>query len=397
MEEIRVLLPDEQEESLQLSQFAFQFRLNDAEARERLEKAKQDETWGLFGSEGLEAKLTLLPLETFIGGSRISMGGIAGVATWPEKRRGGKVAKLLTHTLGVMRDRGQIISFLHPFQFEFYRKFGWETYIEYKNYELAPALIPRFPHEEGSRIVRTKDVGLLNAIYEKYASRFNGSLVRTVEWWEERILKRKNDGGISAVYYGADGTPKGYVLYKVTEQNLTVHEFVALDAEAYKGLWTFIANHDSMLGAQGYVKLRTERKDRLTTLLKNPRIKQEIVPYFMARLVDAAVFLEQYRFKPGVPGELRLYIRDEYAPWNEGLYVLQIGEDGTAKVTRSGEGAGTEEDGVVCGIGILTSMLLGYERPAFWLEHGMLGGSRAAALRLEEVMPERDTFLLDFF
>ena len=61
------------------------------------------------------------------------MGGIAGVATWPENRRQGHVSTLLKHALQEMKSKGQTLSFLHPFSIPFYRKFGWELYAEYKN------------------------------------------------------------------------------------------------------------------------------------------------------------------------------------------------------------------------------------------------------------------------
>ncbi|TKH33755.1 GNAT family N-acetyltransferase, partial [Paenibacillus polymyxa] len=41
---------------------------------------------------------------------------------------GGMVSRLLTHALEEMKTAGQSLSFLHPFSFAFYRKFGWETY-----------------------------------------------------------------------------------------------------------------------------------------------------------------------------------------------------------------------------------------------------------------------------
>lgn len=68
------------------------------------------------------------------------MGGIAGVATWPENRRGGLVSKLLSKALARMNEEGQVLSCLHPFSVPFYRKFGWELYTDYKNIRSAQAI-----------------------------------------------------------------------------------------------------------------------------------------------------------------------------------------------------------------------------------------------------------------
>ncbi|MNC46735.1 hypothetical protein D3C75_957640 [compost metagenome] len=139
--------------------------------------------------------------------------------------------------------------------------------------------------------------------------------------------------------------------------------------------------------------------DRLTSLLKDPRIRVETVPYFMARLVDAEAFLNGYSFREGVKGGLRLCIRDEHADWNEGYYDISLGEEGAVpKVRRSADGNGeAPSEALSCGIGILTSMLLGYERPAFWHEHGLLTGSARQLELLEAALPEGRPFLLDFF
>ena len=54
------------------------------------------------------------------------MGGVAGVATYPEYRRSGYVKELLQHSLQTMKKDGYSVSMLHPFAVSFYRKYGWE-------------------------------------------------------------------------------------------------------------------------------------------------------------------------------------------------------------------------------------------------------------------------------
>lgn len=392
---IRNLRPEDMEESMKLSQFAFQYQLGPEELQERIARSDPGNTWGAFLEDGaLAAKLTVLPLGTYIGGRAVPMGGIAGVATWPEHRREGLVKKLLQQALMLMREKGQWISLLHPFQFEFYRRFGWETYTEYKKYELETAQLPRFA-DTGGWVQRLPEVRVLQALYTEYARRFNGMLERTPAWWEWNIMKLKNGGGHSAVYYAADGTPKGYLLYKVKDQILTVNEWVSLDSDARRGLWNYISNHDSMIKK---AVLQAEPGDRLTSLLKDPRIKQETVPYFMARLVDAKSFLEGYRFKEGRGGVLNLAVQDPHAPWNEGTYTLRLQNDGTATVKfASGMNPPRPDGGLSCGIGVLTAILLGYETPMFWYEAGRLEGTPEAVERLEAALPERKTYLLDFF
>lgn len=392
MGEIRTLREDEMEESLRLSEFAFQIELTPEARTERLAVLNPEETLGYFDGGKLAAKLNLLPLEVWVNGKAFAMGGIAGVATWPEYRRGGLVAKLLGEALKTMREQGRTLSFLHPFNFGFYRKYGWEAYVEYKKYELEPAQL-RSLRDPGGRVVRTEDAALLNSIYEQFAVRFNGTLLRSGKWWDWNIFRLKKVSGTAAVYYDPAGDPKGYVIYKVKERRMTVGEFVYLDEEARLGLLAFIRNHDSMADK---AELQAPASDCLSFLLENPRIKQEIVPYFMARIVDAAGFLKRSPFAP-MEGSFRLQVKDGFAPWNEGVYTVRVkGGQADVRLERNGQ-EGTKDDLLSCDIGTLTALMLGYQRPAYLKAAGYLAGSQEAVDRLEALIPRRETYLLDFF
>lgn len=393
MEEIRTLRQEEMEESLRLSEFAFQTELTPDKRQELLAILNPEDIWGYFADGRLAAKLTLLPLEVWVNGEVFSMGGIAGVATWPEYRRGGFVAKLLGTALQAMREKGQSLSLLHPFSFPFYRKYGWEAYVEYKKYELEPSRLHSI-RDPGGRVERTEDAGLMNSIYEQYAVRFNGTLRRSAKWWAWNILKLKKGSGTAAVYYNPSGNPAGYVIYKVQDRRMTVGEFVFLDEESKRGLLVFIRNHDSMADT---VEMRAPVSDRLSFLLDNSRIKQETVVYFMARIVDAERFLRKVPFARR-EGSFRLRLKDDYAVWNEGVYTVHVNGSGQADVVldRKGKGHGQEEM-LSCGIQTLSALLLGYQRPSFLNETGRLNGNPEAVKELEALIPRRETYLLDFF
>lgn len=114
--EIRQLHPEEFDDSMNLSEYAFQYKLPSGKRAEAKERFKPERVWGAFEEGNLEAKLTLLPLQVYIQGRVVPMGGIAGVATWPENRRQGHVAKLLTHTLETMNKAGQTITYIISLQ-----------------------------------------------------------------------------------------------------------------------------------------------------------------------------------------------------------------------------------------------------------------------------------------
>jgi predicted acetyltransferase len=77
------------------------------------------------------------------------MGGIAGVATWPEYRRNGNVADLVKHALQQMKEDGCAISYLHPFKVSFYHKYGWELIANKNTYEWSKDYLAAFPSISG--------------------------------------------------------------------------------------------------------------------------------------------------------------------------------------------------------------------------------------------------------
>ncbi|MCL6605862.1 MAG: GNAT family N-acetyltransferase [Paenibacillus sp.] len=388
--EIRQLLHNEFEASINLSEYAFQYTLSD-KARERAQKRfKPERVWGIFDEGVLGAKLTLLPLEVYIQGKTVPMGGIAGVATWPENRRQGLVAKLLTHALERMNELGQLLSFLHPFNIPFYRKFGWEIYCEYKKYTIPVANLPVKTVIEGKVKRDANDIGLMSLLYTEFASKYNGVLNRSQEWWEQSVV---DEDGHDVVFYSALGKPEGYVLYKIEKKELIIDEFVYLNEQARRGLWTFISNHDSMVNQVSLKMVPAD--DILPFLLPDPRIPQENFPYFMGRIVNAKAFIEGFSFAAGAQGKVTLHIKDDYAPWNAGLWEWSLSEEGQSSLIKV-EGDSKDAD-LSCDIGALTVLLLGYKRPEEMYRYGGLSGNPAAVSWLEKAVPCSPTALFDFF
>lgn len=391
---IRRLSGEEFDQRMALSQFAFQFRLSEADLEARRRKWRPEHDWGYFDESGrLLSAAIVIPFETWIHGRKLAMGGVAGVATWPDARRQGCVKKLLAHALEAMRKDGQTVSMLHPFAFAFYRKYGWEMTIERKKYTMWTGQLPKRADVPGqvTRLAKP-DVAALNGIYEAYASRYNGTLVRSDEWWSDKLFSK---AGTWAVYENESGVPEGYIFYDVMDRKLTVHDWSSVTETARVALWSYVGNHDSMIDE---ATLIVPVDDPLTFLLADPRIKQEIVPYFMTRIVDAEAFVPLCAWGPGTEGEsVTLRLTDEYAAWNDGTFKLTWDANGQGELVRVASERPEEGPEVACDIQGLTAMLLGNRRPAFLREVGRIRGDDRAIALLEQRIPARTTHLMDFF
>lgn len=391
--EIRTLNADEFEQSIKLSEYAFQYTMTPEAKQKAKERFKPERVWGAFDDEGhLNAKLVLIPLAVYIQGKSFLMGGIGGVSTWPEKRRQGSVTRLLTHTLEKMNEAGHVLSVLHPFSYSFYRKYGWEMFSDYKKYVIPTEKLPKKQDTEGSVRRDVTDIATLNDIYNCFARDYNGLLVREESWWRNSVL---DEHGHTAVYYSASGDAEGYVIYKIENNEFLIDEFICLTETAKLALWTYISNHDSMV--KQVVLSFIPPDDMLPYRLADPRINQEIIPYGMARIVNVKSLVEEYPFQgTGSEEQLTIQVTDPYAPWNEGGWTWTFSKEGKAAVLRA-DFSEASESVLICDIQSLTAMLTGYMRPSELLNMGRITGNPHTVSKLEVLIPNQRTLFLDFF
>ena len=98
------LKEDKFREAIRLSEYAFQYKVEEERMQQQLTKMKEShEVYGIMEGEDLAAKLHLIPFHIYIGEEKFKMGGVAGVATYPEYRRSGYVKELLQHSLQTMK------------------------------------------------------------------------------------------------------------------------------------------------------------------------------------------------------------------------------------------------------------------------------------------------------
>lgn len=385
----RLSLASEADNIFALSQFAFQYNLTEGELNQKIEEAKRHIIWGWKNDDQLAAKLHLIPLSCYVNGKVFDMGGISSVATWPEYRRQGAVTQLLHHALHHMRQHGQTLSFLHPFSFAFYRKYGWEHVFSHKEYSIPMNQLKQSWAIDGYVRRIENDIAILHAVYTEHAKHFNGMLVRDEKWWKQRVLKRNWH---QAVAYREDGKAEGYILYHVKEGKLTIHELVYNSLNAHKLLLKFIANHDSMAET---VEMIVPENDNLPLLVDEPRFAQTIKPHFMARIVDVPAFLKQYPFDGGKSESITLHINDDSLPENSGVY--QLSQVGTQTNVSHIQTNNELRNGIYCGVQQLTMMLLGYKRPLELYHAGIIRGKQESIERLESVIPRRQTYFPDFY
>ncbi|MGN5651853.1 GNAT family N-acetyltransferase [Bacillus sp. Brlt_9] len=380
------LKEDKFREALRLSEYAFQYKVDEERLQQQLTKMKEShEIYGIMEGKDLAAKLHLIPFHIYIGKKRFKMGGVAGVATYPEYRRSGYVKELLQHSLQTMKNDGYTVSMLHPFAVSFYRKYGWELCANRLVCHMTKSDLIMKKQVNGTvkRFNKENHPEEVEKIYEIFAERFSGMLVRDEKWWLQAVY----DDLTSAIYYDENKTAAGYMLYKIENYKMTVEEFVPLHNEARNGLWNFICQHDSMIKE---LEMTVSENEPLLYTLQEPRVKAEIKPYFMGRIVDVEQFLKQYELNwNNVQQEVILHITDSFAPWNNVTVRLANHE-----ITIIEEAM---DKGIKLDINALSTIMFGYKRPLELNEIELISGSEEEIQAFENVVPVREAFIYDFF
>ncbi len=381
------LKEDKFREALRLSEYAFQYKVDEERLQQQLTKMKEShEIYGIMEGEDLAAKLHLIPFHIYIGKEKFKMGGVAGVATYPEYRRSGYVKELLQHSLQIMKKDGYTVSMLHPFAVSFYRKYGWELCANLVTCHMTKSDLVMKKQVNGTvkRFNKENHPEEVEKLYEVFAERFSGMLVREKNWWLQAVY----DDLTLAIYYDENKKAAGYMLYKIENYKMTVEEFVPLHNEARNGLWNFICQHDSMIKE---LEMTVSENEPLLYSLQELRVKTEIKPYFMGRIVDVEQFLKQYELSwNNVQQEVILHITDAFAPWNNVTVRLANHEITIMKEE-------TIDKGIKLDINALSTIMFGYKRPLELNELEFISGSEEEIKAFENIVPVRKAFIYDFF
>ncbi len=293
-----------------------------------------------YESGRLQAALTLIDYEMFFGAERRLCGGIAGVACEPAARGRGYARALVMRILETMRERGQYLSLLSPFDHRFYQDFGWEWCGQDRWNQVPLRLLPSDAEARHLQPVLENIGETLNPIYEACASRYNGALARGQERWEYHL---KFDSRWPAAYiYRRDDRLEGFLIMRYPENNKEVcaDQFAAVTARAYRGLLG-LARHHSM-HAESF-KWRGLPDDPIWSIVANWDVEVKLEPGGMGRIVDVCAASSALKPATDIRGSAIIELADDKAPWNAGTWRVTA-EAGMVRAERTSDAAGVTLD-----------------------------------------------------
>jgi predicted acetyltransferase len=296
---------------------------------------------GAFENGKLQAVYAIITYEMFFGQSKHPCGGIAGVASDPAARGRGYAGALIDRSLEVMREKGQFLSLLWPFDQRFYRNYGWDWTGYYRTYKAPLSLFKSYTESKDVESVKDNISTLFNPLYEKLASQYNGPLVREERMWEGKMSPWDNRNP-AAYLYQKDGKAEGYAIVRYTEDKKLIQasEMVATSISAYKGLLGLLHRH-AMTVEQ--VEWRAPMDDPLWSIIAHWDIETKLIPAAMGRVVDLKAALSARKPEAGVNGTAIIEVEDKHASWNAGKWQVSL-ESGNVEVKRSDREPGVRLD-----------------------------------------------------
>jgi predicted acetyltransferase len=182
----------------------------------------------------------LYPLEVWLGGRRVSVGGVGSLAVAAEARRQGVARAMMRALHAEMASGGAALALLYPFRQRFYAKDGYAATSPLLTLELAIEALDAFASSpftsvriEGPRLDEAR------ALYETVGDRASGRVVRSESRWM-RLFAREHRHWLGVV--SPSGRLEGYICFSYEgrpmgrDQSFVVHERVARDAVSSRAL-----------------------------------------------------------------------------------------------------------------------------------------------------------------
>lgn len=349
----------------------------------------QADVIGWFDGEKLVSQLAVYPFQVNIFGRTFEMGGLTGVGTYPEYANMGLMYKLMRQALSDMQQRKQSISYLYPYSIPYYRRRGWEIISDKMTFEVRDVQLPKIRKVPGYVERLNIEHSDVRTVYKLFSSKMHVAMIRNDLAWDE-YWRWDVDELTAAVYYDHTHQPHGYLLYWISEDVLHIKEMVYMDQEARIGLWNFIGAHFSMVSK---VVGNIFMNEPLAYWLEDGDIKETISPYFMARIVDAKQFIEQYPFiATGTECKLTFKLEDPMLEWNQGIFTLYVSGDGQGKFIKSEDTPAVSLD-----IQTLATMLLSYKRPSYLVAISRIKGEEQAVEVLENIIGRQTPYFSDYY
>ncbi len=298
-----------------------------------------DRALAAFEGAAIVGTTHALSVEVTAPGGALPTALVDMVGVMPTHRRRGVLTRMMARQLSDIHERGEPLAALTASESIIYGRFGYGIVSMHEEWSIDKehsALSTGIEPEGRIRFVEGEEAKApVLEVYLGVTSQRPGMVRYRPESYETFLA----DGGggpageaVFRVVYEEEGRPLGYAKYAIGGDALHVQELMGLTPAAWAATWGYCLGMDLTTGATAS---RRPVDDPLPWMLADPaRLRRSVSDRMWLRVVDVGPALERRRY--ATEGRLALEVRDEFCPWNEGVYELDGGEGGAScRQTRS--------------------------------------------------------------
>ncbi|MEX1376953.1 MAG: GNAT family N-acetyltransferase [Eubacteriales bacterium] len=245
----------------------------------------------------LAAMVHMNPYDIFMRGSRTSAVAMAGVATKQKYRKQGFADKLIKYSLKKAYEMGYDFSFLYPFNYEFYEKYGYLlSYNKYSYY------YKYFNDTKTKEMIKTKQFSeeMFSKIYSRFAAEKNGFVIRDAVYYKKHLKELLCDRNELLCFY--IGSKAGYLSLNIDENKAEELVYEGDIAEAIKS-------------AAAYY----ERDLTFENLFDSDNIVNTKEKHCMARIISVESIFRKMKLKDC---DIKIEINDDIIDENNGVWHI---------------------------------------------------------------------------
>lgn len=308
--------------------------------------------WGAYEDDQLVAGMVGNELTMNFYGEKAPLLGIGGVVTHPSYRKSGAIRQIMKSVLTDARSRGFVFSGLYPFNFGFYRKFGYELSKDLYTFTLPIKCISSYASDLKTRMLEENDErSILMPVYNAFAARYNLSIERDLKALSRYTSSNpyaKNDYTY-AIYEGDDVC--AYIAFSKAERDgenvMRIRDYAFKKESDFLKILAFIARFTAEFSS---FEIELPPDVPISMLSDNPydvKVKQSA--NYMMRVLNAEKALGL--LKGFASGSFVIEITDDFLPENSGKY--QVDQNGCTKTN--------EDADITMSVQAFSQMLCGYE------------------------------------
>ena len=349
---VRRIRPGEYKRCQQLCALAFEYSMKYAglapeallEKIQENPRSMQDAHWesqyAAFDDDDrtMLATMSVIPWTANFDGHAVPMGGVGGVASLPQHRRGGAIRGCFESALRDMYADGTPLSYLYAFSNAFYRKFGYELACDRTRWRLKLEGMPA-PEVAGHWRLSEPDcplTGDIRAVGRVWESHYNCMVIggdTEYLYLEENpfITKKYN-----YVYYDGGDRPRGHMTVAPWKGELDCPRFAFDGREGFLGLLALLKR---LSADHSHATLYLPSDVDLRGVLPEwgfGNVERTVEQRGMVRAVNVEQLLRLARMRG--EGSLRVAVDDPQIPENTGCFEVSFAP-GRANAVRRVEGA----------------------------------------------------------